>query len=204
MTNSQDVFLSSVRNLAPGTISATGVKATMINVSTAAGTNININGGTYTLQYASNAGTITVDGNANIKVFGGQNSGTITVNSGTVDIQMGCPGNTGTITLGASVTGTIKYTSGCEGTIKGASNANPPSTVTVTEKAFVDDGGWEGSTSSNSSSSEGSTSSNSSSSSSSSSNDDDDELDTGHTNSFYRVNLFASILCMVSWLLLVH
>jgi len=81
----------------------------------------------------------------------------------------------------------------CEGTIKGASNANPPSTVTVTEKAFVDDGGWEGSTSSNSSSSL-----------SPASVDDDDELDTGHTNSFYRVNLFASILCMVSWLLLVQ
>merc|ERR1712166_244064 len=102
--NSQDVFIADT--VAEGTISLTGVTASIYNTSiTSTSGAVNVNGGTYFWVGGSNAGTFTVTGNPTATVTLDANTGTFTADSGTFTMKVGL--NTGSITASAGVTGTL-------------------------------------------------------------------------------------------------
>merc|ERR1712166_399207 len=117
-TNSQDIFIADT--VAEGTISLTGVTASIYNTSiTSTSGAVNVNGGTYFWVGGSNAGTFTVTGNPTATVALDANTGTFTMkvglNTGTITASAGVTGtltvleNTGTITVPAGVT-LVTYT----------------------------------------------------------------------------------------------
>merc|ERR1712166_248969 len=102
--NSQDIFIADT--VAEGTISLTGVTASIYNTSiTSTSGAVNVNGGTYFWVGGSNAGTFTVTGNPTATVTLDANTGTFAADSGTFTMKVGL--NTGSITASAGVTGTL-------------------------------------------------------------------------------------------------
>lgn len=93
-TKSQDIVIVDTVNRKGGTITATGVTATLVSI--------------------TNAGTVTASGK--IAAFGIKNSGKISINSGSIELHLICP-TTGSVEIKAGVTGKLSYQKGCKGTI---------------------------------------------------------------------------------------
>merc|ERR1712166_1115936 len=92
-TLSQNIVIGDVTN--SGSIVMTGTKQAIVSVTNEA------------------TGTVVVNGAGAYKVYNVVNKGAITINAGTVDALVKC--NTGTITIGASVTGTVTIGNECTG-----------------------------------------------------------------------------------------
>lgn len=147
MSNSQNVVVSNVIN--DGDIEMTGLEAAFVDVTNNA--KVNISGGSMTFINVINTSEVVIDSSGAFNVYdvvnkdaggslvikgGGtfvvnnmENTGTITVEAGTITATVSCPGNTGgTLVLAEGVNGTISIEEGCEGEM-----GTIPSGVTVTK-----------------------------------------------------------------------
>jgi len=105
-TTSQDIVLSGITNA--GNVSFDGIAGTVHNVMSSG--MLTVSNATGYLFNCNNSGTIEVTGaGSTLYVEGGFNSGVIDIKAGTVSVNLSCSngGNTGTIKVGADVTGNI-------------------------------------------------------------------------------------------------